>query len=125
MVAHKVKEKRKFPRLKDGAKVICKFFGVAGETEEEAIDISQGGIRILLKEKANPGILLELGVLLPQEPDPFYALAKVVWQAEKRKLAPDKQLYYETGVEFIKMDMAHKILMIRYIYGRLKKEKPV
>ncbi len=51
-----------------------------------------------------------------------FTLAKVAWQAEKGKLAPDKEFYYETGVEFVKMDVEHKMLMIQYIHSRLKKE---
>ena len=125
MAAYKMKEKRRFPRLSNGAQVIYKFMGVLGEKKDDVVDFSQGGIRMLLKEKTEPGVLLELGVLLPQSDDPFFALAKVVWQAEKRKVAKDKQLYYETGIEFIKMDMQHKMLMIKYIYKRLKKEQAV
>jgi hypothetical protein len=123
MVTHKLKEKRKFPRLKDGAQVVYKFMGVLGEKKDDVIDIGQGGLRLMLKEKTKPGTLLEMGIYLPKREDPFFALAKVVWQSEKRKLSGDKQLYYETGIEFLKMDMHHKILMIRYIYSRLRKEK--
>ncbi len=118
-------EKRKFARLSNGVKVIYKFMGVSGEIQDDVVDISQGGIRLLLKEKTKPGALLELSMSLSQNPDPFFVLAKVSWQAEKRKLARDKQLYYATGVEFLKMDMSHKMLMIEYIHNRLKKEKPV
>jgi c-di-GMP-binding flagellar brake protein YcgR len=119
----KVKERRKFPRLKDGVKVIYKYMGVLGEKKDSVIDVSQGGIRLLLKEKSEAGTLLELGVSIPQDPGPFFALAKVAWQSEKRVIGPDKQLYYETGVEFLKMDMQHKMLMIEYIYNRIKKDK--
>ncbi len=119
------KEKRKFPRLKDGVRVIYKFMGVIGEKKEDVLDISQGGVRLCLKEKTSPGTLLELAVAITPESGPFFALAKVVWQSEKRKMGPDKQLYYETGVEFMKMDMQHKMLMIEYIYNRIKKDKKV
>ncbi len=122
MGTYQDKEKRKFPRVSDGVKVIYKFMGVIGEKEEGAVDIGQGGIRLLLKEKTKPGALLELGMSLPHDPSLFFTLAKVVWQAEKLKLAADKQQYYETGVEFLKMDVEHKMLMIQYIYDRLKKE---
>lgn len=125
MFSNHVKEKRKFPRLTDGVKVVYKFMGVAGERKDKVVDVGQGGIRLLLKEKTKPGTLLELGVSLPQASGIFFALAKVAWQAEKRKLAKDKHLYYETGVEFLKMDMEHKMLMIEYLHNRLKKEKPL
>jgi c-di-GMP-binding flagellar brake protein YcgR len=123
MVINKVKEKRKFPRLQDGVKVIYKFMGVMGEKKDDVLDISQGGVRLCLKEKTKPGTLLEMAVTISPDASPFFALAKVVWQSEKRKIGPDKQLYYETGVEFLKMDMQHKMLMIEYIYNRIKKDK--
>ncbi len=123
MATDKSKEKRKFPRLKNGVKVIYKFMGVMGERKDDVIDISQGGVRLSLKEKAAVGTLLELAVTISEEGNPFFALAKVVWQSEKRKLGANRQLYYETGVEFLKMDMQHKMLMIEYIYSRMKKEK--
>jgi c-di-GMP-binding flagellar brake protein YcgR len=125
MAADKVKEKRRFPRLKDGVRVIYKFMGVLGEKKEDVVDISQGGVRLCLKEKVKPGTLLELAVAITPDSGPFFALAKVVWQSEKRKLGTEKQLYYETGVEFLKMDMQHKMLMIEYIYNRIKKDKRV
>ena len=122
MGTYQDKEKRKFPRVSHGVKVVYKFMGVSGEKEEGAVDIGQGGIRLLLKEKAKPGSLLELGMSLPHDPGLFFTLAKVAWQSEKGKLAPDKEFYYETGVEFVKMDVEHKMLMIQYIHNRLKKE---
>jgi c-di-GMP-binding flagellar brake protein YcgR len=123
MAVEKVKEKRKFPRLNNGVKVIYKFMGVLGEKKDDVLDISQGGIRLCLKEKTTPGTLLELAVLITPDSSPFFALAKVVWQSEKRKLGPKRELYYDTGVEFLKMDMQHKMLMIEYIYNRIKKDK--
>ncbi len=125
MAADKVKEKRRFPRLKAGVNVIYKFMGVVGEKKDEVIDFGQGGVRLCLKEKTSPGTLLELAVAIAPDSGPFFALAKVVWQSEKRKIGPDKQFYYETGVEFLKMDMQHKMLMIEYIYTRLKNDKKV
>jgi len=123
MVAHKASERRRFPRLKHGIKVIYKFMGIVGEKKDEVIDVSQGGIRIYLKDKTETGTILELAISISSEASPFFTLAKVAWQSPKRKLGPDKKLSYETGVEFLKMDMQHKMLMIEYIYNRIKKEK--
>lgn len=122
MGTYQDKEKRKFPRVSGGVKVVYKFMGVSTEKEEGAVDVGQGGIRLLLKEKTKPGALLELGMSFPHDPALFFILARVAWQAKKGKLATDKQFYYETGVEFVKIDIQHKILMIQYIYNRLKKE---
>ena len=123
MVAHKASERRKFPRLKHGVKVIYKFMGIIGEKKDEVIDVGQGGIRIPLKDKTAIGTILELAIAISSESSPFFALAKVVWQSSRRKLSPDKKLYYETGVEFLKMNMQHKMLMIEYIYSRIKEGK--
>jgi len=121
----KIAEKRRFPRLKDGVKVIYKLMGVVGEKKDDVADVGQGGIRLFLKDKTAPGTLLELGMSLPEDAGPFFALGKVVWQAGKRILGPNKQFCYETGVEFLKMDIQHKMLLIEYLYQRLKQEKPL
>ncbi len=72
MGTYQDKEKRKFPRVSDGVKVVYKFMGVSTEKEEVSVDIGQGGIRFLLKEKTKPGALLELGMSLPHDSGLFF-----------------------------------------------------
>ena len=121
MAAIKPQERRRFPRLADGIKVIYKFMGIAGEKKKAVQDVSQGGIRLLFAEKAKPGTVLELGLFLPHETTPFFVLGRVAWQIDKPRAAEDNKKYYETGIEFMNIDIEHKMLLIQYIYGRIKK----
>ena len=72
-------------------------------------------------EKAKPGTVIELGMFLPHDATPFFALGRVVWQAAAPKPGKDKKKYFETGIEFMNIDIEHKMHLIQYIYGRIKK----
>jgi len=121
MNSRNAKERRRCPRLADGIKVIYKFMGVPGEMQKTVQDVSQGGIRVLFAEKAKPGAVIELGVFLPHNEEPFFVLGRVAWQAAVAKPWKDKKKYYETGIEFMNIDIEHKMRLIKYIYGRIKK----
>jgi len=116
-------ERRRYLRLKDGVKVIYKKLGIEGEYELPSLNIGAGGLCLPLKEKISPGTLLELGLLLPEDKEPFFCLAKVIWQAEESNKGQDGQQYYETGVEFIRMDLAQRMRIIHYVYPHLRDKK--
>jgi len=115
-------EKRKYQRVKDGAKIIHKLMGVKGECLAPALDISAGGIRLPSKKKLAPGSILELNIYLPDKREPFFGLAKVIWQKSEitKSLIGD---YYETGVEFIKVGLENRRLIIRYTGSLIAKNK--
>lgn len=117
-------EKRKFERIKDGAKVIYKVMGVKGEYPLQVIDMGAGGLKLPLYEKVSRGTLLELHISLSGEAEPFFGLAKVIWQDLKLKKDTKGVPCYETGVEFIKVGIANRKRIVRFIkahiirYGR-------
>lgn len=113
-------ERRKYPRLKDGVKVIYKRLGINGEYELLSSNLGGGGVCLPLKERIKPGSLLELGLRLPQDKEPFFCLVKVVWQAEQSEKGKDGQDYYETGVEFLRIDLNQRIRIIRYVLAPFK-----
>ena len=115
-------EKRKYQRIKDGARVIHKIMGVKGEQLAHVLDMSAGGFRLPLKEKLAPGTLLELSIYLPHEKEPFFGLAKIAWQ-NSDLTKTDKGGYYETGVELIRVGLENRKLIIRYINSLLKEDK--
>ncbi|MDD5347178.1 MAG: PilZ domain-containing protein [Candidatus Omnitrophica bacterium] len=117
-------ERRKSPRIKGGAKVVYKFMGIVGERRDFVVDIGQGGIRMAIREKAKKGDLMELGVLLDEGGEPFFTLGKVVWQAKEPAFTRSGKGYFETGIQFCEMDIEHKMVIIKYIYDRYKKERP-
>ncbi len=108
-------EKRKFERIKDGAKVIYKVMGVKGEYPLEAIDMGAGGFRLPLYEKVPPGTLLELHISLSKDNEPFFGLAKVAWQDSRLKKDKKNIPCYETGVEVIKVGIENRKRIVKHI----------
>ncbi len=115
-------EKRKFKRLKNGVKVIFKILNKREETVL-SINIGAGGVCIPLKEKIEPGTFLELGLILPDQHKPFYAFAKVAWQAKVPKRDEKGDFYYETGIHFLRMNLEERKKLIEYVYTRSKNKK--
>ncbi len=111
--------KRKYPRLKDGVKVVCKVCGEEGEANMDVLDVGAGGLRLPVIEKLNPGTKVELSLLMPDEKDPFCAFGTVVWQSDKPAKTKEGGRYFETGVEFEKLRLTDKIRLIQYVYSRL------
>lgn len=96
--------------------------GVEGEYDLAVINLSGGGLCLPLSQKINKGTLVELNLHVPHEKEPFYALAKVVWQSQA-SISKEGKVYYETGIEFLRLGIREKMRIIRYIYNKLKERK--
>jgi len=116
-------DKRRYRRLKDGVRVIYKVMGAPGESILPAYDIGGGGIRLQLSDRVKTGELLELGLILPEDPQPFFALAKIVWQSEKSEKNADGKEFFETGVQFLKLDIQNRMRLIKYVYSKVKERE--
>jgi c-di-GMP-binding flagellar brake protein YcgR len=114
------KDKRRYRRLRNGVRVIYKIMGEQGESVLPVIDVGGGGIRLLLRDKLKTGELLELGLIMPQDKEPFFILAKVAWQAELPVKTGQEQDMYDTGIEFLKLDIQHRMHLIHYVYEKIK-----
>ncbi len=114
------KDKRRYRRLRNGVRVIYKVMGEQGESVLPVIDVGGGGIRLLLRDKLRSGELLELGLLMPQDKEPFFILAKVAWQADEPMKTEHDQSMYDTGIEFLKLDIQHRMHLIHYVYEKIK-----
>jgi c-di-GMP-binding flagellar brake protein YcgR len=108
------KDKRRYRRLRNGVRVIYKVMGEPGESVLPVIDVGGGGIRLLLRDK------LKLGLLMPQDKEPFFILAKVAWQADVAMKTENEQNMYDTGIEFLKLDIQHRMHLIHYVYEKIK-----
>lgn len=115
-------EKRKYQRVRDGVKIIHKVMGVKGECLTAVLDMSAGGFRLPIKNKLALGSILELNIYLPDEKEPFFGLARVVWQ-KSGITKSEKGDYYETGLELIRVGLKNRKLIIRYISSLLAKDK--
>ena len=113
-------EKRSFLRIKEKIKVAYKIMGSNGECEVRTTDISGGGFRLPMNEKAKPETLVELNISLPSQDAPFYGLAKVVWQSPTAVKRKDGKNYFETGVKFIRVGLNNRKQIVRYINSLIK-----
>lgn len=116
-------EKRLFPRIKAAIRVTYKIMDSSGECEVSTIDISGGGFRLPMNEKAKPETLVELNISLPSQDAPFYGLAKIVWQSPTAVKGKDGNNYFETGIEFIRVGINNRTQIVRYINSLIQRER--
>jgi len=116
-------ERTKYRRVSFPIKLIYKVMGIKGEVPLKSIDIGGGGMKIYLKESIKVGTLIELGMNLPKNGDLFFALGRVAWQAKTAKKDMAGKELYETGIEFIKLDVIHRTKMIGLVHELLKEGK--
>ena len=113
-------ERRRYYRLKDGVKVVYKVSGKLGEINSSVFDVGGGGLRLPISQKIEPGTNLELNLLLPDNKDSFFAYARVVWQEKGAQKDKSGQNYYDTGIEFLKVDLKNRLQIIHYVHTNLK-----
>ncbi len=82
------------------------FFARTFSPRYLVINISQGGLYFISKERLDPGTKIELSIEAPMAAAPISAAAKVVWS---RKSADHEA--WRTGVKFVKIgDRGGKML---------------
>ena len=92
--------------------------------EKENLDVSQtknislGGMLITTNRQFEPGVKLVLKIRLPFDPHPIMLVGKVI---DSREITKD--LIYDTRLEFLSIDEAHKNIVSQTIDYYLKKEK--
>lgn len=118
------KDRRRYRRLKNGVKVIYKVMGKHGEAVLPSLDVGGGGLRLQLRDKLKAGELLELGLIMPHDKEPFFILAKVIWQSETPCINENGQQMFDTGIEFLKLDIQHRMHLIHYVYQKIKVKEP-
>jgi c-di-GMP-binding flagellar brake protein YcgR len=114
--------KRRYYRLKDGVKISYTITGQPFGKEFQSLDLGGGGVRAWLPERIFAGTQLDISLLLPQESQDFKALARIAWQMPVPKKEKNGKEYFETGIEFLRMDLKDRLQIIHYVHTRIKKE---
>lgn len=98
------KERRAFERIEDTVSV--KYKTLQGRIEDVSLvkNIGGGGIRLSLAERLKPGTAIDLEITIPDDPKPFSAAGEVVWVSEIIISGDSVARYYDTGIEFTKID---------------------
>ena len=92
--------------------------------EGDNLDVSQtknlslGGMLITTNRQFEPGVKLVLEIRLPFDPNPIMLVGKVI---DSREIS--KGLIYDTRLEFLSIDEAHKNIVTQTVEYYLKKEK--
>ena len=92
--------------------------------EKDNIDVSQtknislGGMLITTNKQFEPGVKLLLEIRLPFDPNPIVLVGKVI-----DSLEISKNLIYDTRLEFLSIDEAHKNIVTQTVEYYIKKEK--
>lgn len=114
--------KRIYDRVIDPrVKVIYKPFNLAAKEEEvNALNIGIGGLGLPCRHRLKVGTILEISIMLPEDNEPILGLAKTAWQDGKKSISKNYSEYYSTGLRFIKLGIANRKRLSKYISLQLK-----
>lgn len=116
-------QRREFYRISAFLEVLYAEINESGEQSGfipcSSLDISGGGIRLLLKKVYQPGAQLRLKIKIPLEPDvEVEVIGKVVrtWPHQD----PKQQ---QTAVQFIKIRRRQQDLIVRFVLNKIIQQK--
>jgi c-di-GMP-binding flagellar brake protein YcgR len=116
-------ERRRYFRLKDGVSLDYTLSGGGNNPSgSAAIDVGGGGVCFNTPERILPGTSLEVNLKLPEDQEKFSALARVAWQKPEPKKDKSGKVSYETGIEFLKMNLKDRLQIIHYVYAKVKQQ---
>jgi len=107
-------ERRQFVRIDDSTKVryqvIKSFRLVTSHTE----NISEGGIRLPILQRLQPGMVLEVELYFPQHSKPAVVTGTIVWIKE----VGDLKFPFVVGIKFLSVDQASLNKIRTYIQSK-------
>jgi c-di-GMP-binding flagellar brake protein YcgR len=111
-------DRRRYPRINRKIRLRYEVKGegplpIAGEGE--TVNLSRGGIGILLDEQVRPGTILDVELRFPFSPIPFAAKGQVVWVDE----SPEADGRYPAGLRFTEVTMDGGDLVARVFRNHL------
>lgn len=101
-----MQERRIFERIEASMKIRYEVIEKSPALKKAiSKDISGGGIKLALEESLNPGTNLKLDIEIPGEKNKITtAYGKVAWNKKVEISGPRPTVYYETGIQFTKVD---------------------
>ena len=94
-------ERREHKRFADGVVV---EYGVEKKPHlkgGKVINMSKGGMKLLLDEKLPPGAIMDLKIYMPQKKNAAEVEAQVVWTKDTDNSDPSGKRLFHSGVKFI------------------------
>lgn len=112
------RERRKFVRLNFSADIRYSIVPTPDRRLAKTQNIGAGGICLLADQKLNPGDVLKLEILLPQENQTISASGRVAW-TKLFSIAGDKNRpydRYDIGVEFIALSDTDREKIKKHVF---------
>ena len=103
-------ERRRFPRIHTPPIVLYRCADEVPPLGVKRLDISKGGIRLLLPEDLKDKVI-QLMIYLPSH-RPISAKGKAVWIKERET---EEGRFFETGIEFTKLEQSDKAAIETFI----------
>lgn len=101
-------EKRRFVRANFPCTIVIhapKEHTVSTHTE----NIGAGGIRVLIEERLDIGVIVGLEIYLYEAREPVICQGKVVWLVQKESLYRKHLIFFDTGFEFHEIKEADRL----------------
>jgi c-di-GMP-binding flagellar brake protein YcgR len=114
-------EKRKKDRLDLSFPVVYHLVKSASTKQElkaRGRNMSQGGIRLVTKERMDLGATIYVKIVLPDSLEPVTGTAEVVWCEEKDSEGKKEQ---HAGLRFIELESKGQDLVTRFMTENIKK----
>lgn len=109
------KERRRFKRfdaymsIKLSSQEVGEIGGVSLSN-----DLSREGMKITTYKSVSKGAVVDLEIMIPDDPKPVYTTGEVMWIHEKKK---QRQKDFELGIKFLLMDPIDKFRVLDYAYN--------
>jgi c-di-GMP-binding flagellar brake protein YcgR len=109
-----MQERRKFIRINESLKVRYQVLRSFRLVTSHSKDFSEGGIRLPVIQRLQPGMVLEIEIYFPQYQKPAVATGEVVWIRE----IEDLKFPFVVGIKFINIDAASLNKIRNYIRSK-------
>jgi c-di-GMP-binding flagellar brake protein YcgR len=113
------KDRRKYRRIEVTLRIQCKVKGDPEAAEIETVDISAGGMSVLMNKIRKVGTVLEFTMVF-EKGLVFDCQGKVVWQDLRPRRDSLGKFSYLSGIEFLEIDLTERLKLIYYCHSREK-----
>ena len=109
------KERRHHVRFKKALEVTYSVEKKSGLNSSKTVDISEGGVKLLLDEKLSEGTMINLHIVLPNSKKILDVEGEIVWSSESQETDASNKRFFYSGIRFFAMRKPSGTILIDYI----------
>lgn len=102
-----MKERRRHKRMRASLEVTYRITGHHLQSGSRSIDLSEGGMRLSVAQRLNPGTVLELKINSKKAGKVISAAGEVMWVNRRR----DPKFPFEMGIKFTRIAPSDRIIL--------------